>query len=176
MSASLSGLRIERLQAPQTEAYRALMLEAYAAHPDAFTSSVDERAALPLEWWRARLAEGGREQVLALIDDDTLAGAVGLAFESREKARHKAHLLGLYVRPAWRGRGLARLLVQTALAAARARDGLRLVQLTVTESNASAVALYTRLGFQTFGCEPMAVRTGERFVNKLHMWCDLQPS
>src|SRR5215203_1118616 len=49
---------IERLTPTHAEPYRALMLEAYAQHPDAFTSSRAERAALPLSWWEARLGEG----------------------------------------------------------------------------------------------------------------------
>mgnify|MGYP006177510213 CR=1 FL=1 len=32
------------------------MLQAYALHPQAFTSSVRERAAMPLSWWESRLS------------------------------------------------------------------------------------------------------------------------
>ena len=39
---------IERLSPSHAGNYRALMLEAYAAHPDAFTSSVAERERLPM--------------------------------------------------------------------------------------------------------------------------------
>lgn len=169
-------LQIRRLEPTEAEAYRQLMLEAYAAHPDAFTSSVEERAALPLETWQARMALGddAREICWGAFAGDALIGAVGLSFELRQKARHKAHLLGLYVSSDWRQRGLARALVETALVAAGQREGVRLVQLTVTEGNLAALQLYTRLGFELFGCEPMAVRVGEGFVSKLHLWLDLQ--
>jgi ribosomal protein S18 acetylase RimI-like enzyme len=115
-----------------------------------------------------------REACWGALVGDALVGTVGLSFESRQKARHKAHLLGLYVRSGWRQRGLARALVEAALAAARQREGVRLVQLTVTEGNRPALELYSRLGFELFGCEPMAVRVGEHFVSKLHLWLDLQ--
>jgi hypothetical protein len=46
---------IRRLVPDDAQAYRALMLEAYERHPDAFTSTATERAALPLSWWEARL-------------------------------------------------------------------------------------------------------------------------
>ncbi|MGE5667380.1 MAG: GNAT family N-acetyltransferase, partial [Betaproteobacteria bacterium] len=51
-------MNVQRLSPQHASSYRALMLEAYAAHPDAFTSTVGERAALPIAWWEARLAEG----------------------------------------------------------------------------------------------------------------------
>jgi len=95
---------------------------------------------------------------------------VGLTVEPRERTRHKALLVGMYVQPGERGQGLGRALVLAALAAARQRPGLRLVQLTVTQGNDAALALYERCGFRRFGLEPMAVALGERFLDKLHLW------
>ena len=41
-------MMIERLTPSHAVEYRTLMLEAYAGHPDAFTSTVTEREKLPL--------------------------------------------------------------------------------------------------------------------------------
>ncbi len=87
---------IRTLGAGDAEAYRALMLEAYGAYPQAFTSSVAERAAMPLSWWEKRLS-GPLDQLLGGFEGEELAGIVGLAFEPREKARHKVTLFGMYV-------------------------------------------------------------------------------
>lgn len=169
-------MNIERLLPTHAAVYRALMLEAYAAHPDAFTSSVDERSALPLSWWKSRLAEGPApaELVFGAIDGSALLGVAGLSFEKREKARHKATLFGMYVPAANRGRGLGRELVVAVLDYACARPGTRIVQLTVTQGNQSAESLYTQCGFIPFGIEPFAVAVGSGFVSKVHMWCDLE--
>ena len=114
---------IERLSPSQAGEYRAFMLEAYATHPDAFTSSVAEREKLPLAWWEARLSAepAAKEVVLGAFHAGELAGVVGLSFEQREKVRHKATLFGMYVRPSLRGQGIGRQLVQSALKQARAR-------------------------------------------------------
>ncbi|MDR3370171.1 GNAT family N-acetyltransferase [Rhodoferax sp.] len=161
-----------RLTPGDASAYRALMLQAYAQHPQAFTSSVAERAALPLIWWEQRLSDASRaaEVVLGVRRDDHLVAAVGLGFDVREKARHKATLFGMYVAPNARQQGLGAALVQRALACARSRVDVKLVQLTVTEGNHAAQALYERHGFVTFGLEPMAVAVGNDFVAKVHMW------
>ena len=167
---------IRRLVPADAEAYRALMLEAYARHPDAFTSSVAERAKLPLTWWQSRLDDGADapDIVFGAFEGGSLAGAVGLSFEIREKARHKSTLFGMYVADAHRHRGLGRALVANALAAARQREGVRLMQLTVTDRNAEARDLYARCGFVPFGLEPLAVAVGSGYVAKVHMWCDLR--
>ncbi|VVM53199.1 hypothetical protein PS662_00919 [Pseudomonas fluorescens] len=149
--------------------YRALMLEAYDLHPQAFTSSVRERAAMPLSWWESRLSSP-LDVVLGAFEDGKLAGIVGLAFDPREKAGHKATLFGMYVCGEVRQRGLGFQLVQAALTEARAHPRLRLIQLTVTAGNAAAFNLYQRCGFIQYGLEPLAVRVGEDYFDKIHMW------
>ena len=169
-------MTIRRLALPDLHAYRALMLDAYEHHPDAFTSSAAERAALPIAWWESRLADTPQspEIVLGAFHAGRLVGAGGLSFEPREKARHKATLFGMYVAPAARQHGFGRQLVLAALAAAKAREGVILVQLTVTDCNGAARSLYEQCGFATFGVEPLAVAVGAGFVAKVHMWCDLR--
>lgn len=165
--------RTVRLRPRDAAAYRALMLQAYAQHPQAFTSSVAERAVLPLIWWEQRLSETSRaaEVVFGVRHGDHLVAAVGLGFDTREKARHKATLFGMYVAPEARQQGLGAALVMRALDCARNRAEVKLVQLTVTEGNHAAQALYERHGFVTFGLEPMAVAVAQGFVAKIHMWC-----
>ena len=67
-------------------------------------------------------------------------------------------------------RVLAQQLVAAVLAHAAQSPGIEVVQLTVTESNTAAVRLYTRCGFMPFGAEPYAVRLGDQFLTKLHLW------
>src|SRR4051794_18044509 len=90
---------VRRLVPDEAPEYRALMLEAYERHPDAFTSSAAERTALPLAWWESRLSAAAEaaELVFGAFQNGELGGVAGLSFESREKIRHKATLFGMYV-------------------------------------------------------------------------------
>ncbi len=167
---------VRRLVPADAPAYRALMLDAYALHPEAFTSTVGERASLPPTWWETRLRTDAdaAEVVYGAFDaDGALIGAAGLGRESRQRTRHKATLFGMVVAESARRAGAGRQLVLALLAHARTLDGVRLVQLTVTEGNRPAQALYERCGFEVFGVEPMANLLNGAFLSKLHMWCDL---
>lgn len=164
---------IRALVASDAEAYRALMLEAYARYPQAFTSSVAERASMPLSWWEKRL-DNPLDRLLGAFAGDELAGIVGLAFEPREKARHKVTLFGMYVDAAYQRLGLGRQLVEAALDEARQQARLKVIQLTVTAGNDAAFALYRRCGFIQYGLEPLAVRVGVDYFDKIHMWRELK--
>lgn len=169
-------MNLKRLDPSHVSEYRALMLDAFELHPEAFTSSFAERAALPLSWWESRLSQEPQphELVLGAFHDGKLAGVTGLSFEPREKARHKATLFGMYVPYRLRRHGFGRQLVHAALAQARLRPGVKIVQLTVTHGNDAAHKLYEQCGFVQFGLEPFAVAVGDRFVSKVHMWCNVE--
>jgi GNAT superfamily N-acetyltransferase len=170
-------MHVHRLTPGHATAYRALMLEAYALHPDAFTATVAERADLPLGWWAARMADAldANEAVFGAFVDDALAGVAGIRFEMREKTAHKATLFGMYVPQRFRRLGLGRGLVEAILTHAKTRSNALLVQLTLIAGNAPAQRLYESCGFVPFGHEPLAVRIGSTYVSKIHMWCSLRP-
>ncbi len=169
-ASSVGGIAIARLGADDASAYRALMLDAYARHPDAFTATVDERGSMPLDWWIARVE---RELVVGAWDGERLVGAAGLVAETRPKTRHKATLYGMVVDDAFTGRGIGAALVDALLDRASERPPLRIVHLTVTDGNRAAQSLYERCGFTVFGTEPFAITTDVGFAAKVHMWIDV---
>ena len=161
---------IARLTEADAPAYRALMLEAYQV-PDAFTSTPQERATAPASFWIGRLAHPqGLSVAFGAFDAGALVGTVTLEFNDRAKTRHKAHVVGMYVRPEHQGKGIGKALLDAAVAHAQARPHVSVLNLTVTEGNAAAQSLYRRAGFEAFGTEPMAIHTPEGFKAKVHMW------
>ena len=106
------------------------------------------RRSLPMPWseaiWREEL-DSRFGLYLVLEEDGAVSGYIGLKLVSDE-----AHVMTIAVRPERRRRGLARALVQAALADP-ASAGARRVYLEVRPSNAGARALYGSLGFVETG-------------------------
>jgi RimJ/RimL family protein N-acetyltransferase len=171
----MSKFHIRRLVAADAATYRAMMLDAYATHRVEFTSTRAEREGQPMGWWEKRIGDAhSATTAFGAFDGDTLVGTAALEFETREKTRHKATLIGMYVSERARGGGVGRQLVEAAKTAARGREGINLVKLTVTEGNEAAQQLYERCGFVVFGIEPRAMFAEGEYRGKVHMWCDLR--
>ena len=162
------------LAASDAAPYKALMMHAYEHAADAFTSTPQERAKEPDEWWIKRIAHPeGLTVAFGAFEGERLVGTVALEFSAKPKTKHKALVVGMYVLPSSRGKGSARALLQAATQFCTDRGGIRAVQLEVTEGNTPAVTLYESLGFTAFGVEPMAVLTPTGFMSKVHMWLSL---
>ncbi len=167
-------MQIAFLTAQDVTRYRSLMLHAYEHEADAFTSTVEERAAEPEFYWIHRIGspQGGRA-VFGAREGSELVGAAGLIFSRKPKTRHSVLLIGMYVHPNGRGTGIGRALLEAAQEHALARDGVRTMTLTVTEGNAGAIQLYESFGFKAFGSEPMAILTPSGYKAKVHMWKEI---
>ena len=161
-------MAIELLEPANAKAYRQLMLEAYAQHPEAFVSSITQREKLPLSWWEAKL-DDELSALFGAFVDSRLVGIVGLAFEPWEDARHKTSLFGLYVSQAFRGQGLGEHLVQAVVSLAEQEPETKVIELTVSANSDAALALYQRCGFAQSGLEDCAIRVGEAYYDRVHM-------
>ena len=150
-----------------------------ADHIDGFHRTLDviarERRYLafleapPLESTRAfvlDLIKRGCPQYVAIAEGEVV-GWCDLTPKDRPVYAH-AGVLGMGLLPPFRGRGIGTRLMTTVLTAAR-RAGLHRVELTVRESNTSAITLYKTMGFEVEGCFRDAVQVDGVYENVLGM-------
>lgn len=110
------------------------------------------------------------QYILGAFDSNGgIIGMIGYSSQDSSKTRHKGNLWGLFVRPEFRGKGLATLLIQSILETAHDLLDVEQVQLAVSTQNAASYGLYLRLGFTVFGTEIHAMKIGMSYVDEYHM-------
>jgi len=142
--------------------YRELRLEGLKNNPQSFGTSYEEEADKPVSWFAER-SKGAI--VFGGFKSTTLVGIAGLYVRTEIKLCHKGVLFGMFIKPEFRGRGLAKRLVKNVIE--HAKPIVEEIILTVGATNNSALNLYEGLGFTVYGKEPRAMKIGEDYHNEL---------
>lgn len=160
---------VRRLTPEDAAVYWPLRLRALKEHPEAYVTSYEESVGTPLAEVAARLGQSDSVLFGAFDEAGAMVGTAGAFREKRAKARHKATIVGVYVAPEARGRGVGAAVVGAAVECARGWEGVTQLHLAVAVPNEPAERLYRSLGFRTWGREPRAIRLPDRYVDEEHM-------
>jgi ribosomal protein S18 acetylase RimI-like enzyme len=159
-------LDVREVTVEDAKEFRTLRLRALREEPEAFGSSWEEENQRPLEHTIARRQASDTTAFGGYDDGGKLVGMVRLWHEEGIKTRHKANIISMYVAPEARGRGLGRMLLDTAIARARAIPGIEQLVLAVVTINTPARNLYRAAGFEPYGTEPLALKLGDRYLDE----------
>jgi len=122
------------------QALREIRLHALQDAPDAFASTYAREAAFGADEWHRRAIRDG--SFIAFLPEVSPAG-LGGGYLAAPKV---VELIGMFVRPQARGRGVGEALIDAVTGWAR-QQGATTVHLWVTETNKHARLLYERCGF-----------------------------
>jgi ribosomal protein S18 acetylase RimI-like enzyme len=150
-------------------AFKALRLEALRGHPDTFGSDYEENLDRPESFWIERvekLVDNPDGCAVVAESEKELAGMVGVWREEGRKCRHNAHIWGVYVHPAHRGKKLMDRMIDCAIEWCKS-NGIRIVRLTVATHNPAAIRCYLRCGFTVYGVSPAELLVDGRFIDEL---------
>ena len=135
---------VRRVDAAEWKELREVRLRALADAPDAFASTLEREAAFPDDVWRRR-AQGGPASANFIVREDGVG--VGTAAVISEPVPGRMQLVGMWVDPQHRHRGIAQALIGEAVRWSREHQARELVA-WVVEHNAAARTLYERVGFR----------------------------
>jgi RimJ/RimL family protein N-acetyltransferase len=155
--------------------YRELRLEALRNHPEAFSADYETNRAKPTSFWAERLRANNPDMPVMTyfaIHADKLIGMCSIVYANSPKTRHTSTIVGMYVRPEWRGLHVAERLIDACIEWASTQE-IILVKLAVVTTNAPAIRCYARSGFQVYGIEPQALHLNDRYYDELLMACEI---
>lgn len=163
-------MEIRYLTAEDAGEWLRLRLEALQGDPEAFSASFEEYQTLSLEEVRKRLGFDSKDAfVVGAFEGERLLGCAGFYRDKGLKTRHKGRIWGVYVTPKRRGAGVGKKMFQMLLKRGTAIDGIKQMLLSVAATQGAALRLYRSAGFTSYGCEPCALKIGERFIDEEYM-------
>ncbi len=155
MAPPTPGITLRALVANDAATYNEFFRQGAFAHPDTLRISPADVAAAPFK------TDHGSEGTtfVAVNEANVWLGVVTVEREQgREKRRHIAWVVRMYVPASQAGMGVGRLLLRAAVGRARDLSGVAKVNLTVAAHNARAVGLYASEGFSSIAREDDAFR------------------
>jgi ribosomal protein S18 acetylase RimI-like enzyme len=151
---------IQELQPTDFFIVKELRQEALANNPEAFGTSEDEERLQTREVFTDSFKTG---RMFGYFEDGKLVGIAGYYTFLQSKMRHRCQLFGVYVTPAYRGRNIASILVNTICD--EASKSMHQIHLNVWTGNTEAIALYKKLGFEVYGTEPATMMIDGRKID-----------
>ena len=167
---------IRVLTTDDVDAYLELRVESFVKAPLAFDRTTDElmdRADVLKQLARSTKENFVLGYFLTMNGRTQLVGVWGFERYTRVKRKHRATISGVYVTDRARGRGIARQLLEECLRRARSMEGLERLVLSVSSHATGARKLYESNGFEVFGREPGAARTGDTPMDEIYMLLNL---
>lgn len=165
---------IRALTPVDVEEYRLLRLAALDEQPPAFGTPVEKERKLSVEVVALRLQESEDTYFLGAFLDYLLVGTIRFSRFEEDNEKHRGFIAGLYVKPDFRRRGIARALLTEVLLRARQNPSLRRIHLTVVTAQVAAIQLYKSFGFCTYGTEREAFSKTGKFYDEYLMELILQ--
>ncbi|WIE76557.1 GNAT family N-acetyltransferase [Curtobacterium sp. MCSS17_007] len=140
----------------------------HALHVDAVlhSTAIWQEEPHPREYFDGWLAErraAGLPVLVAEVDGAVAGYVTYSAFRPHQGYRHTVEH-SVYVVPAFRGRGIATVLMEALVAHARAA-GMHVLMAGICSTNTGSIALHERLGFTVVGVLPEVGRKFDRWLD-----------
>lgn len=166
--ADAANISIRRLLANELAVYRTIRLEALRNDPSSFASTTEDWLRLSDDEWLARMADA----VFVAFEGNEPVGMMGLTRQIPSKMKHRATLVGVYLRKSLRGSGVATRLLDAVCDHAKS-IGIAQLELAVSANATPSLRFYQSRGFKVFGRISHGLRDDLGAVDEIMMAASL---
>lgn len=159
----MSQITLKEIKANQLEMYKNFLQIGLINDEESFRISPNDDLKTPFP-----TNETDDSFTIGAFLNENLAGIVSFARDGndREKLRHKGILFRMYVLPEYRGRGIAKVLIENVIKKAKLLDNMEQINLTVVTNNLNAKNIYSKFGFETFSSEKHAFKWKGKYFDE----------
>ena len=162
---NINEIIIKQLTEDDWQQLRHIRLESLQDSPTNFGSSYDEEIQKSDEEWRSW---PNRCDAFGVFLEDILIGSCRFSQEFGAKLSHKGNIYGMYIKPKYRGNGIAKMLIKAVIAHGKKQNCTQ-IHLTCVATNTAAINVYAKYGFKIYGIEPNAIKVDDKFYDEYLM-------
>ena len=155
------NIEIKTLKMSDVQDFRTIRLSALEKSPKMFGSSYSAEVDKSLLFFEACLSNS---TVFGVYHKNKIIGLATLTQEVGAKFSHKAHLSSVFIEPEFQQQGIATQLLNTIIK--YSKNKIEQILLTVADDNTSAIHLYEKFGFQTYGIEQKALKDNDEYMDE----------
>ncbi len=161
---------IRKLRPSESSIYREVRLACLKNAAEYFGSTYEEEILNPkLKFELFIENESPDHFIFGAFDVDKLIGIAGFDRMDRKRARHRGELVQVYVDSNYRGQNLGERLIRSIVEYAFTMDGLEQIQLSVIAGNQSAIKLYEKIGFRSYGFQRHYFKVDDAYMDQNFM-------
>ena len=161
---------IRKLQPHESAIYGEVVLACLKNAPEFFGTTYEEAASTPKFSFETYIETNSQDHMMfGGFDGERLIGLTALNRMARKRTSHRGEVVQVYVEPVYRGQNIGEKLLRHALDYAFGLEGIEQVQLSVISSNTTAIKLYEKLGFKTFGVQPKYFKVDNGYLDQQFM-------
>lgn len=161
-------MEIVKLALSDWKEYKELRLDALKQDGEAFGDSFEESAELGDDEWKKEL-ESSKSFMLVAREGKLAIAMAGAYQEDSEKMKHVAYIWGVYVKKAYRKKGVGQAIVKALIAEIAADRKIEKIDLNVSTGQLSAVRLYEKLGFEIAGTLHREMKVAGKYYDEYFM-------
>jgi ribosomal protein S18 acetylase RimI-like enzyme len=161
---------IRKLQPHESAIYREVRLACLKNASAYFGSTYEEEVLNPKLTFETFIEDDSLDHVMfGAFDEERLIGTTGFNRMARQRAMHRGEVVQVYVDSNYRGQNIGESLIRGVLNYAFRLDCIEQVQLSVVAGNQTAIKLYEKVGFKTFGVQSRYFKVGDTYMDQQFM-------
>ena len=161
-------MEVRALEVSDGADLRKIRLQALRDCPEAFGSSYEEECVWEPAVYENRLLSD-KLFYFGAFTEGRIVGIVCLSVHERLKMRHRAMITSFFVDSNYRGRGVGKRLILSAVEKARSLRTIEQIELSVVTEQLAAITIYKSVGFEIYGQEEHSLKIDGRYYDEFYM-------
>lgn len=164
-----NNIKINRANIGDFQAIKELMLTGLKEDPKAFSVDYEDYNDNSNDWWNNYINPyifSLKDRMFIAFDNNKPVGMIGVLYDYRSRRTHVANIVWFYILNDYRGQGIGKELLQSAINNAKENNMLK-ITLFVNSQQENAIKIYNKFGFNQNGRLEKELKIGNEYIDTL---------